>query len=100
MRTLHYSASTVQAYVDWVRRFVLFPDHRHPMDMGEKEIAAFLSHLAVDGGVIASTQNQALHALRFLYRRVLNRPLHALDEIAPAKSGRRLPVGKPRQYTY
>ena len=92
MRTLHYSLRTVQAYVDWVRRFVLFHDRRHPIDMGEKEIAAFLSHLAVDGRVSASTQNQALHALRFLYRRVLNRPLNALDEIAPAKSGRRLPV--------
>jgi integron integrase len=92
MRSLHYSARTEEAYCDWVRRFVLFHDRRHPASMGEKEIAAFLTHLAVDGHVSASTQNQALHALRFFYRRVINVRLNDLEGMTPAKRGRRLPV--------
>ncbi len=92
MRTLHYSIRTEQAYCDWVRRFVLFHKRRHPANMGKDEIAAFLTHLAVHGKVSASTQNQARNALLFFYRRVLNRHVFDLDDIAPAKRGRRLPV--------
>jgi integron integrase len=92
LRTLHYSARTEQAYCDWVRRFVMFHGRRHPMHMGETEVAAFLTNLAVERGVSASTQNQALHALLFFYRNVLRRHLRDLDGIAPAKRGRRLPV--------
>jgi site-specific recombinase XerD len=92
LRTLHYSARTEQAYCDWVRRFVLFHDRRHPIHMGEAEIGAFLTSLAVEGRVSASTQNQALHTLLFFYRRVLNRNLQVLEGITPAKRGRRLPV--------
>jgi integron integrase len=92
MRTLHYSRRTEDAYCDWVRRFVLFHGRRHPMHMGEKEVAAFLTHLAVDGRVSSSTQNQARNALLFFFRRVLNRNMHNLDGIAPAKRGRRFPV--------
>jgi integron integrase len=92
MRTLHYSTRTEQAYCDWVRRFVLFNGRRHPSGMGKKEIEAFLTDLAVRGKVSASTQNQARNALLFFYRRVLNRHVFELDNISPAKRGRRLPV--------
>ena len=92
LRTLHYSRRTEEAYCDWLRRFVLFHGRRHPADMGENEISAFLTHLAVEGRVSASTQNQALHALLFFYRRVLNRNIHELEGMTPAKRGRRLPV--------
>lgn len=92
MRTLHYSARTEQTYCDWVRRFVLFHGRRHPLKMGKDEIEVFLTDLAVRGKVSASTQNQARNALLFLYRRVLNRHVFYLDDIAPAKRGRRLPV--------
>jgi integron integrase len=92
LSTLHYSPRTEQAYCDWLRRFVLFHGRRHPIQMGEAEIAAFLTSLAVEGRVSSSTQNQALHALLFFYRHVLKRNLQDLDGIAPAKRGRRLPV--------
>lgn len=67
----HYSPRTEKTYVSWVRRFILFHDKRHPGEMGEAEINAFLSHLGVKGRVSASTQNQALGAILFLYRHVL-----------------------------
>ncbi len=75
IRTRHYSIRTEQSYVHWVKRFILFHDKRHPNELGETEVAAFLSHLAVDRQVSPSTQNQALNALVFLYRYVLDRPL-------------------------
>ena len=92
LRRLHYSRRTEEAYCDWLRRFVLFHDRRHPGQMGEPEIGQFLTYLAVEAHVSASTQNQARNAIVFFYRRVLNRPLHELDGITPAKRGRRLPV--------
>lgn len=92
LRTLHYSKRTETTYCDWLRRFILFHGRRHPATMGGAEIAAFLTDLAVNGKVSASTQNQARHALLFFYRRVLNRLIDDLDGIAPAKRGRRLPV--------
>jgi integron integrase len=92
IRVRHYSIRTERAYVDWIRRFILFHDKRHPRDMGEVEVAAFLSHLAVEGDVAAATQNQALNALAFLYKRVLERPLGDIDGIVRAKRPAKLPV--------
>jgi len=92
LRTRHYSERTEEAYCDWVRRFVLFHQRRHPSTMGEQEVAAFLDDLATVKNVSASTQNQALHALLFLYRHVLGRSLGPVVDITPAKRGRRLPT--------
>lgn len=92
LRTRHYSIRTEEAYVDWARRFILFHDKRHPQDMGAAEVQAFLSHLAVDRQVSASTQNQAKAALLYLYKQVLQVDLPWLDEVVQAKRPRRLPV--------
>lgn len=92
LRVMHYSARTAQTYCDWIRRFVLFHDRRHPQQMSDREVAAFLTHLARDLNVSASTQNQALNALLFLYRHVLRQPIGVSGEIVRAKRGRRLPV--------
>ncbi len=92
IRYKHYSIRTEQAYVDWVKRFILFHHKRHPKDMGAAEVEQFLSHLAVEGKVAASTQNQALSALLFLYREVLQVELEWLDNITPARRPARLPV--------
>lgn len=88
----HYSIRTETAYVEWVRRFVLFHAKRHPCDMGAEEVAKFLSYLAVERDVSPSTQGQAKSALLFLYRVVLNLNLPWLDEIVAARNPRRLPV--------
>ncbi len=92
IRVRHYSIRTEQAYVDWVKRFILFHGKRHPKEMGEAEVIAFLTHLAVVGRVSASTQNQALNALVFLYKAVLNRPLADLNDAVRAKKSQKLPV--------
>jgi len=92
LRTRHYSIRTEQAYVDWVRRFILHHDKRHPQEMGAAEVEAFLSYLAVERQVSASTQNQAKAALLYLYREVLEVDLPWLDEVVQAKRPRRLPV--------
>lgn len=92
LRLRHYSYRTEQQYVQWVRRFVLFHGRRHPAAMGGPEVEAFLSHLATVRRVSASTQNQALAALLFLYRHVLNVELPWLDEVVRAKRPQRLPV--------
>jgi integron integrase len=92
LKTRHYSKRTEQAYCNWIRRFVLFHERRHPATMGEQEIAAFLNDLATVKNVSASTQNQALHALLFLYRHVLGRSIGLVADIQPAKRGRRLPT--------
>ena len=92
IRLRHYSIRTEATYVDWARRFILFHDKRHPSELGAPEVAAFLTHLAVDRTVAASTQNQAKSALLFLYRVVLELQLPWLDEIVAAKDSRRLPV--------
>ena len=91
-RSRHYSPRTEQAYVDWVRRFVYFHGRRNPSTMGEREVAAFLTHLATEKRVGASTQNQALCALLFLYRHVLGVRLSFIEGISPAKRPIRLPV--------
>jgi len=88
----HYAIRTEAAYVDWVKRFIRFHGLRHPMDMGAAEVTTFLSHLAKDRNVSASTQNQARSALLFLYRFVLEVQLPWLDEVVPARRPRRLPV--------
>ena len=92
IRYRHYSIRTEKAYVAWIRRFILFHGKRHPAEMGGAEVEAFLSYLANQGNVAASTQNQALSALLFLYRHVLGVELPWLDGIERAKKPRRLPV--------
>ncbi len=92
IRLKHMSIRTEEAYVGWVRRFILFHHKRHPTDMGAEEIRAFLIHLAVQGKVAASTQNGALNALVFLYRHVLKQPFPEIGEIERAKRPRRVPT--------
>jgi integron integrase len=92
IRVRHYSPRTEKAYVGWIRRFVLFHGKRHPSAMGEAEIAAYLSYLAVERAVSASTQNQALNALLFLYREVLDDPVEWVEGVVRARRPERLPV--------
>ena len=92
LRVKHYSIRTEDQYVYWIRRFILFHRKRHPRDMGAAEVEAFLSDLAVNGRVSAATQNQALSALLFLYREVLEATLPWLDNVTRAKPSRHLPV--------
>ncbi|HEU5051184.1 MAG TPA: integron integrase [Gemmatimonadales bacterium] len=92
LRTRHYSLRTEEAYVAWVRRYVKFHDLRHPAELDPAAVARFLSHLANEGHVSASTQNQALSALLFLYRDVLGRDFGWLDGVVRAKRPKRLPV--------
>lgn len=92
LRVLHYSIRTEDSYVNWVRRYILFHGKRHPREMGEAEVEAFLTHLAVAENVAASTQNQALAALLFLYKVVLERPLEKRIDASRARRPERLPV--------
>jgi len=92
IRVRHYSVRTEESYVDWARRFILFHKKRHPKDMGAEEVRDFLSYLATERNVSASTQNQAKSALLFLYREVLHIELPWLDEVIAAKAAKRLPV--------
>ena len=91
LRLKHYSYRTEEAYVNWVRRFIIFHDKRHPAEMGAPEIQTFLAHLAQEGNVSASTQNQALSALLFLYREVLHREIDFVS-LPTAKRPKRLPT--------
>lgn len=92
LRLRHYSPRTEDAYVAWIRRYILFHRKTHPQLLGEADVTAFLTHLAVTEQVSASTQNQALGALLFLYRHVLKRELEGLDGIVRARPVERLPV--------
>lgn len=92
IRLRHYSIRTETAYVQWVIRFVRFHGMRHPLALGAREVTDFLSHLAVAGDVAASTQQQALSALLFLYRNVLEQDLPWLDDLVRPKKPVRLPV--------
>ena len=92
LRLHHYSIRTEEVYLEWVKRFILFHNKRHPSEMGEKEVSAFLTYLAVNKHVSASTQNQALSAILFLYKRVLNTKLDWLEDVVRAKRPRKLPV--------
>ena len=101
-RRRHYSYHTERAYADWVRRYCLFHrddqgQPRHPRTLAEADLAAFLSHLAEDRRVAASTQNQALHAVLFLYDAVLGRPLDRVEGVARARRPKRLPVVLTRE---
>src|SRR6267378_2897560 len=84
VRVRHYSRRTEEAYVWWVRRFIRFCGRRHPRELGERDVTRFLSNLAVDRGVSASTQNQALSALVFLYGEVLGLPVGWLSALVRA----------------
>ncbi|MGB6310560.1 MAG: integron integrase [Steroidobacteraceae bacterium] len=92
IRTRHLALRTEQAYLHWMRRYVKFHGRKHPRDMGPAQVEAFLTHLAVEGRVSASTQNQALQALLFLYRQVLGVELPWLENVTRASRPRRLPV--------
>jgi integron integrase len=92
LRARHYSRRTEQTYCSWVKRFIFFHNVRHPEEMAEPEINAFLTHLAVKEKVSASTQNQALSALLFLYRNVISREVGDLGKVIRARKPKRLPV--------
>ena len=92
IRLKHYSIRTEQAYIDWIKRFILFHDKRHPARLGADEVEAFLTDLAVTRHVAAATQNQAKSALLFLYKEVLDIELPWLDQVERAKSPLRMPV--------
>jgi hypothetical protein len=97
IRARHYSRRTEKAYVSWIRQFIVFHGTRHPREMGESEVVAFLSALATRRQVAASTQNQALSALVFLYREVLRIDLDWLNGLVRAKRPERLPVVLTRE---
>ena len=92
LRRLHYSIRTEKSYLRWIKRFILFHNKRHPLTMGQHEIEAFLTYLAVDCNVAAATQNQALAAILFLYRVVLEQELDFPIHAARAKRPKRLPT--------
>ena len=92
MRTRHFAYRTEKAYLHWIRRYVNFHNRRHPREMGAAQVETFLSHLAVESHVSASTQNQALQALLFLYRQVLEIDLPWLENVTRARRPKRLPV--------
>ena len=97
IRVRHYSFRTEKAYVDWIRRFILFNKKRHPRDMGGPEVAAFLNHLANDRQVSSATQAQALAALLFLYKRVINVALPWIGDVVRAHRPKRLPTVLTRE---
>jgi len=91
-RARHYSRRTEEVYVDWIRRFILFHNKRHPSAMGAEDINAFLTYLAVERNVSSSTQGQALSAILFLYKRVLHEEIADLGDVVRASKPRRIPV--------
>jgi integron integrase len=97
LRAKHYSYRTEQQYLGWIRRFILYHGKRHPADMGAAEVEEFLTELAVKGRVSASTQNQALSAILFLYRQTLDIDLPWLGGVVRAHTPTRVPVVLPRQ---
>ena len=92
IRKKHYSIRTEQAYTDWIKKFILFHRKKHPGDMGESEISKYISYLAVKRNGAASTQNQALNAIVFLYKQVLRRELGDFGNMERAKSPKKLPT--------
>ena len=92
IRRRHYSDQTEKAYTHWIKRYIFFHNKRHPLEMAESEIAQFLSSLATEGRVSASTQNQALNALLFLYHEVLSKEIGLINGVVRAKRPQRLPV--------
>ena len=91
-RRKHYSIHTERGYVRWAKRFILYHNKRHPIEMAEAEIKEFLNHLATERGLAASSQNQALASLLFLYKHVLGKPLNFIEGIVRAKTTKRLPT--------
>lgn len=92
LRRRNYRPTTIKTYTRWAKRFIIFHDRRHPKDMGQEEVVAFLNHLALTRNVSASTQNQALCAIVFLYRSVLGLAFGWLDDVVRAKRPERLPL--------
>ena len=92
IRRKHYSIRTEEAYTQWIKRFILFHNKKHPAQMNEQEITAYLNYLAVNQKVAASTQNQALSAILFLYKEVLNKEIDQLSNITHAKKPQKIPV--------
>jgi len=92
IRARHYSLRTEETYLRWIKRFILFHGKRHPREMGGPEVQQFLSHLAVEGHVAASTQSQALSAIVFLYQQVLKQHIGSIDDVVRAKQPHRVPV--------
>jgi integrase len=92
VRTRYYSIHTEEAYLRWAREYILFCGKRHPADLGAREVSAFISNLAVECKVAASTQTQALSARLFLYSEVLVLPIGWVDDVERAKKPKRLPV--------
>ena len=92
IRLKHYSYRTEQTYLDWIKRYLLYHNKKHPRDMGTEEIKAFLTHLAIDKNVAAATQNQALKAILFLYREVLTMEMGDIGDYLRAKCPKRLPT--------
>lgn len=92
IRVKHYSYRTEQTYIYRIKKFILFNNKRHPNEMGEKEINRFLTYLAVNRKVAASTQNQALCAILFLYRHVLKKQIGWIDKLERAKNPKTIPV--------
>ena len=99
IRIRHYSIRTEEAYVSWIKRYILFHEKRHPNEMGKSDIEAFLSHLAIDRKVSASTQNQAFNALLFLYRHVLEKEIGDNINAVRAKKPKRLPTVMTKEET-
>lgn len=97
IRSRHYSHRTEEAYIGWIRRYILFHGRRHPAKMGKREMSQFLTHLAVRDRVSASTQTQALSALLFLYKNVLGQEVDWIDTIVRAKAPKRLPIVLSRE---
>jgi integron integrase len=97
LRSRHYSIRTEQSYVSWIRDFILFHEKRHPKELDARHVSSWLSHLATDRHVAASTQNQALSAVLFLYRDVLGITLDRVEDVVRAKRPQRLPVVFTRQ---
>ena len=92
IRVRHYSIRTEKSYISWIRQYILFHDKIHPREMGEREVSSFLSYLASQRNVVASTQNQALSAILFLYRVVLGIELDWLEDVVRAKKPDRVLV--------
>lgn len=97
IRLKHYSIRTEQSYIQWIRQYIFFHNKRHPSELDNSHIESFLSHLATQRNVSSSTQNQALHALVFLYKRVLNIEIGEVNNVLRAKTPSRLPVILSRQ---
>jgi len=100
LRLKHYSLRTERSYCDWIKRFIRFHHLRHPKEMAAPEISEFLTHLARIGNVSASTQNQALSALLFLYQQVLKQEVGWITEVERARQPKRIPVVLTRDEVY